>query len=135
MSLAAATALRAKSIRDAIAVLTHAFAKRELRETFTSLFEPRWCSVSREVHSNANLINRAAWNVVGFWLLAQASMAAVKPSCSLTEAEEWFLGSVRPPHGLITEILDTESSWRAQQFLSAVNLDADFWDLMPYIME
>jgi hypothetical protein len=133
-SLAAATAVRAKSIRDAVVVLSQALAKRELLETFTSLFEPRWRSISYEDDTNANLINRAAWNVVGVWLLAQASRD-VKPSCSLSEAEEWFLGSVRTPHGLITEMLDAESGWRAQQFLSAVNLDTDFWELMPYIME
>jgi hypothetical protein len=133
-SLASATALRAKSIRNAVAVLRQALAKRELRETFTSMFEPRWRSVVYADHSTSTLINRAAWNVVGLWLLAQASHE-VKPSCSLTEAERWFLGSVRPPHGLITEMLDAESSWRAQQFLSALNLDMDFWELLPYIME
>src|SRR5689334_3833909 len=37
MSLAAATALKGKAIRDAVALLTQAFGRHDLRERFTSL--------------------------------------------------------------------------------------------------
>lgn len=134
LSLAAATALRAVNVRKAVNLLAEEFVKHDLQTTFATIFEPRWCSLVREPQSDSDLASRAAWNLVCVWLLGQSSHA-IKASCTVAEAEEWFLGAVRLPCRPLSEYINPENGWRAQQFLAAINLDADFWDLMPYVME
>ncbi len=134
LSLAAATALRAVNVRKAVTLLAEDLAKHDLQSAFGSIFEPRWSSVAQKPQTNAELASRAAWNLVCVWLLGQASHQT-KTSCNLTEAEQWFLGAVGLPCGLMSEFVGADNNWRAQQLLATINLDRDFWDLMPYVME
>lgn len=105
-----------------------------LETPFHLLFAPRWRGTLGLLPPRTGLTSRAAWNLVGVWLLAQAS-GQVSKGCSLAEAEAWFLGSVRAPFRLISELVDQMDLVRIQRLLFAAPLDNDFWDLLPYVLE
>jgi len=133
LSLAAATALRSESVRKAVGLLTESLAKHDLQIPFDATFGSRWSSQATHT-PGAYLAARAAWNLVGIWLLAQAS-GETKPGCSLKEAEDWFLGSVGLPCQSLSEFVSAADGWRIEQTLAAIRLDPDFWELMPYVLE
>lgn len=133
LSLAAATALRGESVRKVVGLLTESLAAHDLQIPFDVTFGPRWYSQATDTPSEY-LATRAAWNLVGIWLLAQAS-GENKSSCSLKEAEEWFLGSVCLPCQSLSEFVSAKDRSRIQQTLEAIMLDEDFWELMPYVLE
>lgn len=133
VSLAAATTLRGKPVRDAVAVLTSAFRRHHLTEVFSTVFSPRLqrVAITSDVDSTSS---RAAWNLVGIWLVARSSDGLVG-RLGIPEAELWFRGETQLPAPLLSELISRESLWEVQQLLGKINLDAEFWDLLPYLLE
>jgi hypothetical protein len=135
-SLAAATEAKSKNIRAAVAMITEGLEShaQALETPFHLLFAPRWRGATGPWPPRTRLTTRAAWNLVGIWLLAQAS-GQVCEDCTLADAEAWFLGSVRPPFRLISELVEERAIDQIQHLLIAVPIDNDFWDLLPYVLE
>ncbi len=101
---------------------------------FHASFAPR-CRVLVPTFGRPESVNnRAAWNLVALWCLAQAS-SDVPPRSGLAEAERWFRSSIQVPAPLLSSLPNQDVLWRAQQALLSVPLDHGFWDLFPYILE
>jgi hypothetical protein len=132
ISLAAATEERAVHVRRAVALLAEGFDATKLPQSFSSIFAPRW-ELDLGVGKNDSLNVRAAWNLVCTWLLARGS-GVINPHTDFSDGEDWFVGNTVQTDRL-SSILAYDSKVEARQELSKVQIDEDFWDLFPYILE
>ncbi len=133
LSLAAATELRGEPVREAVAVLASGFSGNQISGTFSETFSPQPWRELPSVHCDS-VPMRAAWNLVSVWLTAQCSNEC-PPLCSLQEAELWFCRGAKLPRLLISEQVSSESLWEAKQRLNTICFDAEFQELLPYILE
>jgi len=53
----------------------------------------------------------------------------------LIDGEAWFRGGVRTPAALLSEQVSSESLLEAERLLKTILLDAEFQELLPYILE
>lgn len=132
MSLETATALKGKRLRAAVAELANAFGECIPPDDFQTVFSPRYLSSALPDISREQLAQRTAWNLVCIWLLCRN---ATGQKCGLTEAENWFRGATPIPAPRFTDLLPVETRWLVEQHLETLTLDADFWDLLPYLLE
>lgn len=132
MSLETATALKGKRLRAAVAEMANSFGKRTLHDDFQTVFAPRYLGSAVLVISPERTAQRTAWNLACIWLLCRN---AIGEKCTLVEAENWFRGSASVPAPRFSDALPTETRWLIEQHLGAMTLDADFWDLLPYLLE
>jgi hypothetical protein len=132
MSLEKAIAVKGKRLREAVEVMVGAFSKCKLREEYRIVFSPRYCGSALPDISLERIAHRTAWNLACIWLLCRGALGG-KPG--LVEAEDWFRGvtSVHAPR--FSDALPPKTRWLVEQHLEALTLDADFWDLLPYMLE
>jgi hypothetical protein len=133
-SLASETEAKASGVREAVRLLARSFDRAEVGPIFHASFAPRWRLLVPTFGRPESVNNRAAWNLVALWCLAQASGDNLR-RCGLPEAERWFRGGIQVPAPLLSSLLSQDVLWHAQQALLSVPLDHDFWDLFPYILE
>ena len=133
LSLATATDLRGRPVREAVAVLAKGYRGQQLSVAFSQTFPPPLRHESAGVRADLLPI-RTAWNLVSVWLTAQISNECSN-RLGLREAEAWFRGDVQIPAPLLSEHVSSESLWEAEQFLGTILLDAEFQELLPYILE
>lgn len=133
LSLAAATDLRGRPIREAVAVLAKGCGGEQLSTVFSRTFSPQLRHESAGVRADLLPI-RTAWNLVSVWLTAK-----IGGECSnrfgLREAEAWFRGGVQIPASFLSEQVSNKSLWEAEQLLGTILFDAEFQELLPYIFE
>ena len=129
-SLAAATELRGKPVRDAVAALAAGMFPEKLEEVFLQTFPAR-PEFERNVDS---LPMRAAWNLVLICLTARSSGQCL-PRCGIHEAERWFRGDLQTMAAWLSAQIPGESLWQAEQLLNNIQLDLEFRALLPYILE
>lgn len=133
-SLASETEAKASGLRQAVRLLAGAFDQAEVESIFRATFSPRWRLLAPRLDRPESATNRAAWNLVALWCLAQAS-GDLPPRAGLAEAETWFRGATQVLAPLLSSLLTQDVSWRVHQALLSVPLDHDFWDLFPYILD
>ena len=131
-SLETATAVKGKRLRQAVAEMTCAFAKCELRNDFRNVFQPRYFGSALPDLSTERLAHRTAWNLACIWLLCRNALCTKH---GLVEAEDWFRGTTSVPAPRFSDALPAETRWLVERHLEALTLDADFWDLLPYLLE
>lgn len=130
VSLATATEIRGRPVREAVMILASALFPEKLEEVFFETFPARL-----ELKRNANsLPMRAAWNLVLICLTARGSGQCL-PRCSFQEAETWFRGSLQTTTAWLSAQFSVESLWQAEQLLNGIQLDSEFRALLPYILE
>jgi len=129
-SLAAATELRGKPVRDAVAALASGMFPKKLEEVFLQAFAVR-PKLGRNVDS---LPMRTAWNLVSICLTARSSGQCL-PRCGIHEAETWFRGGLQATPAWLSAQIPAESLWEAEQWLNGIQLDSEFRALLPYILE
>lgn len=129
VSLAAATEIRGKPIREAVMILFRGMFPEKLKEVFLETFPAR---LEPELNVES-LPMRAAWNLVSICLTARSSGQCL-PRCGIHEAEIWFRGDLQTTAWLSAQI-PTESLWQAEQLLNGIQLDSEFRALLPYILE
>lgn len=133
-SLASETEAKAAGVRQAVRLLADSFDGAEVDPVFRASFAPRWRLLVPSPGRPESVNNRAAWNLVALWCLAQAS-GAIPPRAGLADAERWFRGTIQVPAPFLSSLVNQDALWRAQQALLSVPVDRDFWDLFPYILE
>jgi len=133
VSLANATALRGKAVRDAVTILSNEFQKEQVAQVFPVLFLPRIQPIISASCSEPISV-RIAWNLVGIWLIARASDTSAT-NLSIAEAELWFRGNTRPHVPLLSEFISADALTEVQRQLNEINLDDEFWDLLPHMFE
>ena len=129
-SLAAATELRGKPVRDAVAALAREMFPEKLEEVFLETFPAR-PELERNVDS---LPMRAAWNLVLICLTARSSGQCLT-RCGINEAEIWFRGGLQTMTAWLSAQIPAESLWQAEQLLNGIQIDSEFRALLPYILE
>lgn len=133
VSLARATELRGKPIREAVTALSSGFRGEWLAQAFQEAFAPRWSHICPAL-TIETLSYRAAWNLVGIWLIARSHRGSTEIS-GIREAEVWFRGTVPVGAPLLCDLVAHDNLRRAQHLLDSVSLDAELMDLLPYILE
>jgi hypothetical protein len=133
-SLASETEAKAAGVRQAVRDLARSFDRAEVGPILRASFAPRWRLLAPGLGRPESASNRAAWNLVALWCLAQGS-GELPPRSGLSEAERWFRGETQIPAPLLSSLVSQDVLWRAQQALFSVPLDHDFWDLFPYVLE
>lgn len=133
LSLSAATEVRGRPVRAAVAVLSEGFFGNRFRQTFDQAVSLTRRSTSLGLPQNLTPV-RTAWNLIAIWLTAQSS-GDCSPCCSLQDAEVWFRGNGQASEGLLSAELPPSRLWDAQQLLGRIRLDEEFQDLLPYILE
>jgi hypothetical protein len=129
-SLAGATELRGKPVREAVAALAGGMFPEKMEEVFLQTFPAR-----PELERNVNsLPMRAAWNLVSICLTARSSGQCL-PRCGIHEAEVWFRGGLQTTTAWLSAQIPAESLWQAEQLLNGIQLDSEFRALLPYILE
>ena len=129
-SLAAATEVRGKPVREAVDALARGLFREKLDEVFSQTFSPE-SELARGLDS---LATRTAWNLVSMCLTARSSGQCL-PRCGFQEAEMWFRGDVQMPAAWLFAQVPSEDLWEAEQLLNIVHLDSEFLALLPYILE
>jgi hypothetical protein len=129
-SLAVATELRGKPVRDAVAALASGMFPEKLEEVFLQTFPAR-PELERNVDS---LPVRATWNLVLICLTARSSGQCL-PRCGIHEAEIWFRGDSQTTAVWLSAQFSAESLWQAEQLLNGIQIDSEFRALLPYILE
>lgn len=132
MSLENAIATKGKWLREAVNGMAAALDGTELTASFAAVFASRFCGCRAPELSSSRRAQRAAWNLACAWLLCRQ---AHTEKCGLAEAEDWFRGAAVAPVPRFADALAQDARWRAEQQLGALTLDADFWDLLPYLLE
>lgn len=132
MSLETATAARGKRLRTAVAEMAAALGNCVLCDDFRTVFAPRYLGSAPPDISPERIAQRTAWNLACIWLLYRN---AIGEKCGLFEAENWFRGSVQIPAPRFSDAVPAETRWLVEQHLGGLALDADFWDLLPYLLE
>jgi hypothetical protein len=97
----------------------------EVEAAFLDVFSPRWNAT--EVNGEPVAL-RVAWALVNLSILARSQGL----SGELISAEEWFSSGEAP---CIASLIDVRTRERAEHSLSEVELDDDFFDLYPYILD
>lgn len=134
LSLASVTEGKSKAVREAVSVIADSLITRDLLIDLDLLFDLRWRGPAKQLPRPSTLPTRAAWNLVSMWLLAQAS-GEVSPHCSLAEGEDWFCGSVQTPSRLSSRLVREDVLQHVHQLLVSIELDQNFWQLLPYVLE
>ncbi len=129
-SLAVATELRGKPVRDAVAALAGGMFPEKLEQVFLQTF-PAQAELGRSIDS---LPMRAAWNLVSICLTARSSGQCL-PRCGIHEAEVWFRGGLQAATAWLSAQIPAEGMWQAEQLLNGIQLDSEFRALLPYILE
>ena len=132
MSLESVTATKGKGLREAVNGMAAALDDTGLSATFTAVFAPRFCGCRTPELSPSRNAQRAAWNLACVWLLCRQACGEKR---GLAEAEDWFRGTAVVPTARLADALSPDVRWRAEQQLGGLTLDADFWDLLPYLLE
>jgi hypothetical protein len=131
-SLEKVTATVGKRVRDAVLILADEFGRLEIGDAFNAAFLPRYAiapllAASQEVHGT-----RLAWNLVSIWLLASKALEK-KPN--LLDAEDWFFREIELPGGRLLDHVSRQTRDYAEHQLFALELDDEFWELLPYVLE
>ena len=129
-SLAAATELRGKPVRDAVAALASGIYPEKLEVIFLQTF-PAQSDLKRDADS---LPLRAAWNLISSCLTARISGRCL-PRCGIHDAEIWFRGDLQVTSACLSAKIPSENLWQAEQLLNGIRLDSEFHALLPYILE
>ncbi len=129
-SLAVATELRGKPVRDAVAAIASGMFPEKLEEVFLQTFPAR-PELERNVDS---LPTQVAWNLVLMCLTARSSGQCL-PRCGFQEAESWFRGGLQTMAAWLSAQIPAESLWQAEQLLNGIQIDSEFRALLPYILE
>jgi len=129
-SLAAATELRGKPVRNAIAALASGMFPEKVGQVFLQTF-PADAGLKQDADSWPV---RAAWNLVSICLTARSS-GHCSPRCGIHEAERWFRGDLEMPAAWLSAQVPREKLWEADQLLNSIELDREFRALLPYILE
>ena len=132
MSLENAIATKGKWLREAVNGMAVAFDGTELTASFAATFAPRFCGSRVPELSSSRRAQRVAWNLACVWLLYRHARGE---KCGLAEAEDWFRGAAVVPVPRFADAFSSDARWRAEQQLGALTLDAEFWDLLPYLLE
>ena len=116
-----------RPIREAVAILSGSFPRKQCAEVRAALLSPRMERPAPDfARSDEEL---AAWAVVSMWVVGVA-VNSLATSASLSEAEGWFSGA----EGL-TALLSDHARTRAEAVLTA---DADaqaYLQLLPYVLD
>lgn len=129
-SLAVATELRGKPVRDAVAALARGMFPEKLEEVFLQTFSAR-----PELEQNVDALPvRATWNLVLICLTARSSGQCL-PRCGIYEAEIWFRGDSQTTAVWLSAQFSAESLWQAEQLLNGIQIDSEFRALLPYTLE
>ena len=129
-SLAAATELRGRPVRNAVASLASGMFPEKAAQVFLQTF-PAHAELEQDVDS---LPLRVAWNLVSICLTARSS-GHCSPRCGIHEAEIWFRGDLETPAAWLSEQVPSGNLWEADQLLNSIELDLEFRALLPYILE
>jgi hypothetical protein len=130
LSLERAVCEKGLPLREAVREIAAALDGVVSLENFKTAFSPRFTAVGPPQIPTSRLAWRAAWNLVSVWLLARCADAERR---GLVDAEKWFGGGNEAP--LLSEAIPSHVIWRAEQMLSALNLDREFWELLPHLLE
>jgi len=129
VSLAAATERRAKSIREVVNYLSYKLSTENVKTSYEVEFKPRRNKIN--YLNNVDYAARAAWAIVNMWLLAHADDCRY----GIIEAERQFLDPVTLPVKHLTALLSKNDIDYTNQLLQKINIDFEFWDLYPYILD
>jgi hypothetical protein len=130
LSLERAVSEKGLRLREAVQEIARAFDGILSWEQFDMAFSPRFAAVGPPQPSPPRLVWRAAWNLVSACLLARCGSGE---RLGLIEAEKWFCGGTEPL--LLSEAIPSHVRWRAEQMLNALQLDKEFWELLPHLLE
>jgi hypothetical protein len=133
VSLAAMTELRGKPVRESVALLARSFQKELICEVFKKIFSTRLHLNDLELSSDL-ILYRAAWNLVSIFLIAHFKDIKIG-RLNIQQSESWFRGKLQIPVPLMSEFISPECCREIEQILGKINLDQEFWDLLPYILD
>lgn len=131
-TLAAAAEERGQHIRRAVRIVATEL-ESEKSELLLKVILPLQPNLLQEPTSEPAPI-RCAWALVNMWLLGRSS-GALGADSSLADAESWFVGDAKPRSQSAARKVSARAASEALAALSAVRIDADFHDLLPYILE
>lgn len=131
-SLESVTEARSKTIRHAVDILAKHTSEDYLEKVFQNIFAPRWIGIGVSKVSIEKLKYRAAWNLVCIWLTSRALNVQV---VSFSEAERLFYNLSNVHESLLSELIEKEALLHGFQILSETQIDDNFWDLFPYILD
>ncbi len=132
-SVASATEQRAAAVRQAVSFLEVAFNGDGPKNSFLTLFGPRW-DVCIDSGRRESVPLRAAWALVNVWVLARIAKA-LGTAGDFAEAERWFLGGRCGDLPSLSQHLPSRAASEAIHSLEGVRYDDDFFELLPYILE
>lgn len=131
-TIQSATEERAQHVRKAVHLLEPVLRSRPVEADLEWVLAPRWDG-GRASPAAEPASNRAAWALVNTWLLA--TMAGGRSGLTFADAEDWFVGSLRPNLPSLAAHIPPEAARPALRSLSHLSLDDDLLELLPYVME
>lgn len=129
-SLAAATELRGKLVREAVSAVASGMFPEQIEKVLSQTI-PIQADLKRDADS---LPARLAWSLVSICLTARGN-GQCSPRCGIHDAEIWFRGYSRTTSSCLSAQIRAENLWRAEQMLNGIHLDSEFRALFPYILE
>lgn len=116
-----------RPIREAVAILSGSFLRKQCAEVRAALLSPRTERPEPEFARSDE--EMAAWSVVSMWV-AGVAVKSLATSGSLSEAERWFSGA----EGL-TALLSGDARKRAEAVLRAQADAQAYLQLLPYVLD
>ena len=95
---------------------------------------PPWCEGLWTGVYDIPPVSRVAWHLTSIWLLARTS-GKLPVGFGFEDAESWFRGEEGGTHETLSGLEDSRRLSEARELLGALELDPDFEDLLPYILE
>lgn len=132
--VATETETRAVHVRQAVNVVRAALANaRGWSAAAGTLFDSRWSWGCAEASAEPST-QRAAWALIGVWLVGRAS-GSILGGATLKDGETWFVGGDRARLPSLAALVDGDADRRACRALEHIRFDEDFRDLLPYILD
>ena len=132
LSLVAATEIYAIHVRAAVESVRHCFNDSEsMAAVWAGMLASRWCAEPPAVPEMQSL--QAAWALVSMRMVGR-SVGTLSPSASLRDAEEWFVGTTRPPR-LLSDAVSEFTEREAVRALEKFPYDDRLRDFLPYVLD
>jgi hypothetical protein len=124
---------RAVFVREAIDIIAEALSGQDIEADFNTVYGARW-QVGETGAQHDPIVRRAAWALINVWLAGSLS-GALSCLASISEAEDWFYGQDKEPLPSLANRLNAHTRFSLIRPLGRLKVDADFLDLLPYILE
>lgn len=133
VSLAAVCELRGEPVRESVRILLDGYQSDrptlKSNQTLARSYRKSLPKMSRKI-----IPARAAWNLISGWIIARGSSECSQDFC-LQDVESWFYGDALDSEQSFAARVSRDSLCEANRLLGSICFDAEFLDLLPYILE